>query len=500
MHLKTGMISWCLALECTLMLSGGLRAQTPEMQAFETTRSADPGVSNKIKALLEKNHFPLSNVGIILKNLDTDSLVAALNPNQPFNPASVSKLATVAMAFDQLGTNYTYKTRFYTEGPYDPNEGVCNGNFYIRGSGDPLLVIERMWIIVQYLHRFYGLRSIAGDIVLDDSFFDTTAIGPCFIEDSMASNPYAAPVGALSANFNTVGVYVRPGEAPEAPVKAMLFPQLPNVELLVRAKTSGRSRTSGISIGSRQEKKGTVMVVGGSMAAGAEPRYILRKVRQTWEYFGQMFKMFLDENNILCKGTIRRGVVPDSVKASKPFYTWESPPLWEIAADMMKFSTNLCAEMVFKTLSAVRDSGNGSWEKSAEMIRDWWKEKGLPGTPVIKNGSGMGDCNRFSVSQIEALLRFAWTQKAYLPEFLNAFPIAGNDGTLKSRFKNSRLRNFVRGKTGTLNDEGVYSIAGYVLMPKSDYAFAIVFNSAGGKYPYQHWEMEQKILEMLVPQ
>ncbi|HEX7509756.1 MAG TPA: D-alanyl-D-alanine carboxypeptidase/D-alanyl-D-alanine-endopeptidase [Chitinivibrionales bacterium] len=489
---------WRLAIGGILFFTGGLFAQNNTQ--VDADKIVYPSMSVKLKALLEKNHYPVSSVGVLFKNIEKDSIIAALNPNQPFNPASVSKLATAAMAFDKLGTNYTFKTRFYAQGAYDPDVGICKGNFYIKGGADPLLVIERMWIIVQYLHRFNGLRSIEGDIVLDDSFFDTTAIGPCFIDDSMAANPYAAPVGALTANFNTVGVYVRPSNAADEPVQAELFPQLPNVELLVRAKTSAQRKTSGVFIESERNKGQTRMVVTGSMPLNAEPRYILRKVRQTWEYFGEMFKMFLNENQITCKGTIRRGLVPDTVKAEKPLYTWDSPPLWEAVADMMKFSTNLCAEMVFKTLSAVRDSGGGSWEKSSAMIEEWWKEKGLAGTPVIKNGSGMGDCNRFSVSQLCALLSFVWTQKAYLPEYLNGFPIAGNDGTLKSRFKNSRLKNYVRGKTGTLNDERAYSIAGYVLMPKADYAFAIVFNNAGPKMPYQHWEMEQKILEMLVPE
>jgi D-alanyl-D-alanine carboxypeptidase/D-alanyl-D-alanine-endopeptidase (penicillin-binding protein 4) len=356
-----------------------------------------------------------------------------------------------------------------------------------------------MWIIVQYLSSFYGLKAITGDIVLDDSFFDTASIGPCFIEDSLASNPYAAPVGALCANFNTVELCVRPGEV-ESQVAAEIFPKLPSIDLVVRAKTTAHRKGSGISVESQQETDRTRMIITGSLAKDAQPYFVLRKVRQTWRHFGSIFKMFLDEKGVVVKGKIRRGAVPQSVAAGKPLYTWESPPLWEVVADMMKFSTNLSAEMLFKTFSALRDSGGGSWEKSSDMMQAWWKEKGLPGSPVLKNGSGMGDCNRFSVTQLAALLTFVWGQKTYLPEYLNAFPVAGNDGTLRSRFKDSRFKTHVRGKTGTLNDLGVYTIAGYALMPKADYVFVILFNHMGSKYPYQHWEMQQKILEMLIPE
>jgi len=84
-----------------------------------------------------------------------------------------------------------------------------------------------MWLFVQYLYRFGGLKSITGDIILDDSFFDTVSIGPCFEEDSSKSNPYSALVGALSANFNSVVVCEKPGSKVGSPVRVEVFPTLP---------------------------------------------------------------------------------------------------------------------------------------------------------------------------------------------------------------------------------------------------------------------------------
>ena len=453
----------------------------------------------KLKALLEKNHYPLSNVAIFVKNIEKDSILAALNADEPFNPASVSKLTTAAMAYDKLGCGYTFKTRVYIDGTYNQDSGVCNGNMYIRGGGDPLFVIERIWNFVRHLYVFYGLRSVTGNIILDDSFFDTVSIGPCFMDDSMAGNPYAAPVGALCANFNIVELCVRPGVKNE-PVKAEMFPNLPNVELSIKARTVA-GKASGVYVESEQCGQGkTKMILAGSMSVDAEPHVILRKVHQTWDHFGNILKMLLDENKITVRGKILRGIMPETAKSGKPLYTWESPPLREIVTDMMKYSTNMSAEMLFKTFSGLRDSGNGSWEKSSLMVQEWWKEKGLPGNPVIKNGSGMGDCNRYTALQIGALLKYAWNQKTFLPEYLNAFPVSGIDGTIRSRFKNSRLKGYIRGKTGTLNEFGVYSMAGYALLPKSNYIFVILFNKMNSKYPYQHWEMQQKILEMLIPE
>lgn len=454
----------------------------------------------KLRALLAKNRYSLSTVALVLKNIDKDSMIISLNVDTPFNPASLSKLTTAAMAYDRLGVDYTYKTPVFSDSAYNPDSGICRGNLCIKGSGDPTMVIERMWIFVQYLSRFYGLRAINGDVVLDDSFFDTASVGPCFEDDSDATNPYAAPVNALSANFNTVELCQRPGSGPDRPIHVEVFPRLPTIDVLIKAKPPAHNRRSATPV-IRSEKTDdhTRFIISGSMARDAEPYRIIRKVYQTWDHFGAIFKMFLDENKIVLQGRVRRGAVPEKVRSGKPIYVWESPPLWQIVNDMMKYSTNFTAEMLFKALSAIRDSGEGSWEKSSAMARAWWEEKGLPGNPRIKNGSGMGDCNRYSASQLSALLSYMWNQKACLPEWLNSFPVAGLDGTLRSRFKDSRLKGILRGKTGTLNDHGVYTIAGYILMPETTYLYVILFNNMSSKYPYQHWEMQQKILELIVP-
>ena len=111
----------------------------------------------------------------------------------------------------------------------------------------------------------------------------------------------------------------------------------------------------------------------------------------------------------------------------------------------------------------------------------------------------MGNCNRISAQQLVGLLQYVWNQKVFLPEYLNSFPNAGVDGTLVSRFKESRFKGYLRGKTGTLNDFGVSTLSGYVLLPKGNYAFSILFNSMNSKYPYINWEMQQKILELIIP-
>jgi D-alanyl-D-alanine carboxypeptidase/D-alanyl-D-alanine-endopeptidase (penicillin-binding protein 4) len=452
----------------------------------------------RLAALISRAKFPLQDVGIVVSDLDRDSVTVAFNPDSMVNPASVSKLLTTAVAFEKLGTNYSFSTSVYSDRPVSADSGICHGNFYVRGGADPYFVVERMWLFVQHL-QCIGLKAIDGDIVLDDSFLDSEPVGPGFDEDD-SNHPYDAPVDAVSANFNCESIWMRPGTAIGLPVIADILPKSDLVKLLVTAKTEAAGKPLSCVAGTQKDGNKTLVTISGGLPLDASPVVQYKKVWQTWEYFGSIFRNLLLENKIAFRGTIRRGTIPESVKDQGPLYTFPSVPLYQIVNEMMKVSNNYMAEMIFKTLSAHIDSTKGTWDKSAAIELAWWKEKKLPGLPKIKNGSGMGDSNRMSARQIVELLRYAWTQKSFFPEYVYALPSAGVDGTLKSRFKESRFKGIVRAKTGTLNDYGVSTIAGYVFLKEKTYAFAILFCNCTSHKQHSSWDMQEKILEQVIPE
>ena len=93
----------------------------------------------------------------------------------PLNPASVMKLVTSYAALDTLGPAYSWTTPVYVEGAV--RHGTLYGNLYIKGQGDPKLVVERLWLLLRRVQGL-GVRSIAGDIVLDRSAFETVEQDP----------------------------------------------------------------------------------------------------------------------------------------------------------------------------------------------------------------------------------------------------------------------------------------------------------------------------------
>lgn len=489
----------CGILLCALAFAAASAQQSEGPAARRAVDSAQAGVAApRLEALLSGSRFPAENVALFVKDLDRDSMVAALNADSMRNPASVSKLLTTAIAFEKLGTNYSFSTLVYSDRPVATDSGAERGNLYIRGGADPYFVVERMWLFVQHL-ACMGLRSIDGDIVLDDTFLDSVSVGPGFDEDD-SNRPYEAPVDAVSANFNCESIWMRPGAVVGLPVLVDILPKSGLVKVTVTARTVAAGRQNTCIASTQKDGSRTLVTVSGSMPIDAAPALSYKKVWQTWEYFGDILVRLLGESKIRFSGSVRRGVVPDSVKARGPFYTFPSVPLYQAVNSMMKVSNNYMAEMLFKTLSAKQDSVAGTWDKSAALVQSWWKEKKLPGAPRIRNGSGMGDSNRMSARQIVELLRWVWHQKSFFPEYVYSLPSAGVDGTVKSRFKNSRLKGILRAKTGTLNDYGVSSMAGYAFVGNRTFAFAMIFSSGSRARQYSTWEMQQRILEMVIPE
>ena len=61
--------------------------------------------------------------------------LVAQNADQPFVPASVTKIVTAWLALEVLGGDYRFETRFYLDG---------KRKLYVRGGGDPFLISEEL--------------------------------------------------------------------------------------------------------------------------------------------------------------------------------------------------------------------------------------------------------------------------------------------------------------------------------------------------------------------
>ena len=95
--------------------------------------------------------------------------IFAHNAATQLSPASITKLLLAGTALAKFSPNYQFDTIFYTDGPL--KAGQINGNLYVKGAGDPMLVNEILWQIAADL-KHLGVKQITGQLVIDDSVFD----------------------------------------------------------------------------------------------------------------------------------------------------------------------------------------------------------------------------------------------------------------------------------------------------------------------------------------
>ena len=451
---------------------------------------------NSVELFLASKKYALKDVGIVVKNLNqNENPIVAINPDSMFNPASVAKLLTAAVAFDKFGPWFCFSTRIFADTILEQDSGITVRNLFIQGTGDPGFTAERLWLFVEHLYHC-GIRQITGDLILDDSFFDSLIVGPGFDEDT-TSRSYQPLISALAMNFNTVAIHHRPGPRAKFPIAADLFPEIKGLKVVSSATTTAKNKKNTLEIITLPDSGTTRVMIQGTMGLDEQGGYTYRKLWQTWEPFGNALLPLFERRGILLRGKVRHERVPTAIASRAPFYEFSSEPISKTVNYMFKYSSNFAAEMLFKSLSAKRDTVPGAWDKSASLVTGWWKEHALPGIPIIKNGSGLGNTNRMSPAQIVSLLSYVWKQKAYCPEYLAALSTAGFDGTIKTRFLKSPLKGLVRAKTGTLNTYGISTLAGYVLLPeKPPLAFAIFCNKTRHTQ-YEDWVLQEQLLEKI---
>jgi D-alanyl-D-alanine carboxypeptidase len=128
----------------------------------------NPMVSAFAESLAERG-FHASDQGFIVEDMD-GRVLAENNADQPFNPASVTKVATSLVAISKLGSDYRFRTNFYTDGVLDPATGILHGSLYVMGAGDPAFVTENALLIADQLNQ-HGIHIVEGNLVVEGQFY-----------------------------------------------------------------------------------------------------------------------------------------------------------------------------------------------------------------------------------------------------------------------------------------------------------------------------------------
>ncbi|MDZ7893811.1 MAG: D-alanyl-D-alanine carboxypeptidase/D-alanyl-D-alanine-endopeptidase [Sphingobium sp.] len=132
-------------------------------------------------------------------------------------------------------------------------------------------------------------------------------------------------------------------------------------------------------------------------------------------------------------------------------------PLAEDVRIINKVSQNLHADLLLRQVS--RQSGSGSIADGQVALHTLMTQAGVPeGGYYFADGSGMSSYNRITPRAAVTLL--GWIAKQpWGAAWRDTLPIAGEDGTLRNRFKGTLLQGKLFAKTGSLN--AARALSGY---------------------------------------
>jgi len=419
--------------------------------------------------ILSNSCLRKNNYGIKIYSLDRGETLYEIRSKKLFIPASNSKVITTAVALKYLGPNYRFSTKIYTDGILENQ--VLKGNLYIKGSGDPKLVTEQLWLLVNGL-RNLPLKQIKGNIIGDDSFFDKKKRIKTWIENPGAQ-AYEAPLGSLSFNFNTTKVYVSPGLKVGDQPEIVIEPANDYIKLENNAQTLKPGKRNRLIVNRVDKEDHDLITISGGINLG-QPRakYFLNITKPT-EYTLNIFKSYIALAGIKFDGKLLKGKLP---KNALELYTHEGEPLALALRGLNKFSNNFIAEQILKTIGAERFGPPGSTKKGLSVFKEYMKQLGYEsGQYRIFDGSGLSRKNRLSPMVLVDILRNIKNDLSVYPEFVTALGVMGVDGNVKHRMRKVESSNKARVKTGTLNF--ISTLSGFFESKDGElFAFSILMN------------------------
>ncbi len=432
----------CLLFSCFTCFSQDItgRLETA-LKAFEN----DPQLSTAL-------------VSLYVVDGKSGKVILDRNSRTGLAPASTQKIITSISAYELLGADFVYSTRFVHE--------KTGGRDVIRvyPSGDPTFGSPRYTatkpalIAAQLKNKMREAGIIRPQFLLADSLFETQRIPDGWIWQDVG-NYYGAGAGAFNWKENQADLLLQSGEKPGDPVTvknyAALFPgvsasSLVN-ELRTAAKGTGDNAYYYFGHGNRP---GSQAFLKGTIPAGEKNFSISIALADPWAVFLQ--ELQVESGSGADPGRI-------NLTQGKELMVQTSPSLDSIIYWFNKKSINLYGEALMKAIGA-KEAGVGAADKGIAVLQEFWGDKGISKHELnMYDGSGLSPLNRITTHAQVTMLQFAKT-RPWFAAFYDALPL----------YNNMKL------KSGTISD--VKGFCGYHRAADgSEYVISFLVNNYNGR-------------------
>jgi D-alanyl-D-alanine carboxypeptidase/D-alanyl-D-alanine-endopeptidase (penicillin-binding protein 4) len=436
--------------------------------------SAAGDLPQDLAALLANPALKGAEVALVVRDADTGTALFDSGGGQQLLPASNEKLLTSAAALDVLGPDYRFTTSAATQ----------DGDLYLKGTGDPTMLGPDYDALAAQVAAS-GVRLVRGDLVADDTWFDSTRLGTGWSWDDEPYY-YSGQISALTMSPDTdydagsVIVTITPGKVGKAP-KLTVTPDNGTLKIVNTATTGAAGSDTSVNV-DRDHGVNTIRV-SGTIAADADPDEEWVTVWDPTAYVAQLFRNALARHGVHVLGRTEFRATP---AGAKTVASHQSMPLSQLLTPFLKLSNNMHAEILTKAIGRAK-SGQGSWDAGIAGIKADLPSLGMdPKALRMNDGSGLSRMDSLTADELCDLLTAA-RGKPWFDVWYQALPIAGNPdrmvgGTLRNRMRNTAAANNLHGKTGSLT--GVSSLSGYVTAANGQHlVFSMLSNNYLGGAP-----------------
>ncbi|WP_299031039.1 D-alanyl-D-alanine carboxypeptidase/D-alanyl-D-alanine-endopeptidase [uncultured Sulfitobacter sp.] len=389
-------------------------------------------------------------VSFAVSDLATSKGLEAQDATTGRPPASVTKAITALYALDALGAEHRFETQLMATGGV--TDGEINGDLILVGGSDPTLDTDTLARMAANLKEA-GISGVKGGFRIFEAGLPVLPRIDPKQPDQVGYNP---GVSGLALNYNRVHFeWKRANGKYAVTMEGRTEKYRPAVRMAVMRI---RDRASPVYT---YESSGGVdawTVARGALGRGGS-RWL--PVRKPGLYAGEVFQSLAGSHGI------RFGAPKpiESLPAGEILVRHQSQNLRRILRDMLKWSTNLTAEMMGLAATAAQGGKPDSLQASADAMNEWARANLGMKTVAMVDHSGLGDDSRVTAQDMVTAL--VAVHKTGLRDILK--PIAMRDDKRKV-IPDHPIK--VDAKTGTLNF--VSSLAGYLTGPDgSEMAFAI---------------------------
>jgi D-alanyl-D-alanine carboxypeptidase/D-alanyl-D-alanine-endopeptidase (penicillin-binding protein 4) len=432
----------------------------------------------RVDAALAEAHTAKAFWGILVADRDTGETLYELNADHFFTPASNAKIFTSSLAFATLGPAFQFRTTLESKAKLDA-DGHLNGDLVFVGRGDPDISNRKFpyagkvehdgpteRVLAQMVDEAIakGLKQIDGDVVADDSYYPYDPYPPGWTVGDLFFT-FGAPVGAVTFNDNCISVEIIAGAQAGDPATLSVDPAAALNSFGYDLKTIAADGKP--EFGVVRQPGAQFLLLRGRIPVAHSPMVLDLAMPDPAQITAVALKQIFESRGISVTGGARihhappPEIYPDAPIVLGPapippsptaivFAEHLSPPLSEMVRVTNKVSQNLHAELLLRAVAEGK-KGFGVTDAGLWVEQDFLKSIGVAdGDVVFSDGSGLSRDDLVTPRAVVQLLRYD-AQQPWGADYISTFPIAGVDGTLENRFKDTPASGLIQAKTGALD-------------------------------------------------